>query len=86
MVKRITNEKATKTAVEELGRKATTYETDFASTDSVTALVPTILKEGHRIGRRVLRAEGSALSTSVPAILSRRNYSPYLRGLYESFI
>lgn len=32
MVKRITNEKATKTAVEELGRKATTYETDFAST------------------------------------------------------
>lgn len=40
---------ATKTAVEQLGRKATVYEADLSSTESVAALVPAILKDGHRI-------------------------------------
>lgn len=40
---------ATKTKVEALGRKCTLYDVDISSRESVAALVPAILKDGHRI-------------------------------------
>lgn len=40
---------STKQAIEALGRKATIYTTDLSSSESVSALVPTILKDKHRI-------------------------------------
>lgn len=49
MVQRDTNNAATKTAVEQLGRKVTVYKADLSATQSVTALVPNLLKDGHRI-------------------------------------
>lgn len=39
----------TKQAIEKLGRKATIYTADLSSNDSVTALTPKILRDGHRI-------------------------------------
>ena len=39
----------TKSAIEALGRKATVYTADLSSTSSVSALVPKILADGHRI-------------------------------------
>lgn len=44
----ITNE-TTKTAVEKLGRQVYVYEADLGSSESVAALVPAILGDGHRI-------------------------------------
>jgi 2-deoxy-D-gluconate 3-dehydrogenase len=46
---RDTSNQATKEAIESLGRKATIYTADLASNDSVSALVPTILQDGHRV-------------------------------------
>ncbi|ERT00997.1 2-deoxy-D-gluconate 3-dehydrogenase [Sporothrix schenckii ATCC 58251] len=40
---------ATKTQVEALGRKCTLYNVDISSRESVAALVPAVLKDGHRI-------------------------------------
>nr|POE75521.1 2-dehydro-3-deoxy-d-gluconate 5-dehydrogenase [Quercus suber] len=39
----------TKTAIEQLGRKATIYTADLSSHSSITALVPRILQDGHSI-------------------------------------
>lgn len=39
----------TKTSIERIGRKATIYTADLSSTESVTALVPKILADGHKI-------------------------------------
>ena len=41
--------KTTKEAIEALGRKATIYTADLASQESVNALIPKILKDGHTI-------------------------------------
>ncbi|SLM37275.1 2-deoxy-d-gluconate 3-dehydrogenase [Lasallia pustulata] len=40
---------ATKEAIEALGRTATIYTADLSSQSSVSALIPTILRDGHRI-------------------------------------
>jgi 2-deoxy-D-gluconate 3-dehydrogenase len=40
---------ATKQAIEALGRRATIYTADLSSNSSVSSLIPTILKDGHRI-------------------------------------
>lgn len=47
--KRDTSNQSTKQQVEALGRKATIYTADLSSQSSISALVPTILKDGHRI-------------------------------------
>ncbi|USP81026.1 2-dehydro-3-deoxy-D-gluconate 5-dehydrogenase [Curvularia clavata] len=46
---RDTSNQSTKQAIESLGRKATIYTADLASKESVAALLPTILKDGHRV-------------------------------------
>jgi 2-deoxy-D-gluconate 3-dehydrogenase len=46
---RDTSNQTTKEAIESLGRKATIYTADLSSNDSVSALVPSILADGHRI-------------------------------------
>ncbi|KAL1893016.1 hypothetical protein Sste5346_006697 [Sporothrix stenoceras] len=40
---------STKAKVEALGRKCTLYDVDIASRESVAALTPAVLKDGHRI-------------------------------------
>ncbi|KAF2788185.1 NAD(P)-binding protein [Melanomma pulvis-pyrius CBS 109.77] len=49
LVQRDTTNTSTKTAIEALGRKATIYTADLSSHTSVSALVPAILTDGHRI-------------------------------------
>ncbi|EMD95953.1 hypothetical protein COCC4DRAFT_156909 [Bipolaris maydis ATCC 48331] len=49
LVQRDTSNQSTKQAIESLGRKATIYTADLASKSSVAALLPAILKDGHRI-------------------------------------
>ncbi|KAF1852191.1 NAD(P)-binding protein [Cucurbitaria berberidis CBS 394.84] len=49
LVQRDTSNQTTKQAIESLGRKATIYTADLSSNPSVSALVPAILKDGHRI-------------------------------------
>ncbi|KAF2263209.1 NAD(P)-binding protein [Lojkania enalia] len=49
LVQRDTSNQSTKQAIESLGRKATIYTADLSSPSSVSALVPSILKDGHRI-------------------------------------
>jgi len=39
----------TKDLIEKLGRKATIYTADLSSQDSISALTPSILKDGHRV-------------------------------------
>jgi 2-deoxy-D-gluconate 3-dehydrogenase len=46
---RDTTNTTTKSAIEKLGRKATIYVADLSSNDSVGHLVPSILKDGHKI-------------------------------------
>lgn len=40
---------ATKEAIEKLGRKAWVYTADLSSPESVAALVPKVLADGHKI-------------------------------------
>ena len=47
--KRDTSNQSTKSAIEALGRKATIYTADLSSNAAVSSLVPSILKDGHRI-------------------------------------
>lgn len=49
LVQRDNSNQATKEQIESLGRKATIYVADLASQSSVSALVPQILKDGHRV-------------------------------------
>ncbi|KAF7570172.1 FabG Dehydrogenase with different specificities related to short-chain alcohol dehydrogenase [Pyrenophora tritici-repentis] len=49
LVQRDTSNQTTKEAIEALGHKATIYTADLSSKASVSSLVPTILKDGHRI-------------------------------------
>ncbi|MCJ1452735.1 hypothetical protein MMC28_003078 [Mycoblastus sanguinarius] len=49
LVQRNIADTATKAAVETLGRKVIVFEADLSATESVEALVPTILQDGHRI-------------------------------------
>ncbi|MCJ1304020.1 hypothetical protein MMC08_006832 [Hypocenomyce scalaris] len=49
LVQRDHSQTATKEAIEALNRKATIYPTDLSSVQSVAALIPTILRDGHRI-------------------------------------
>ncbi|KAF9737849.1 hypothetical protein PMIN06_009020 [Paraphaeosphaeria minitans] len=49
LVQRDTSNQSTKQEIEKLGRKATIYTADLASAASVSALVPKILQDGHRI-------------------------------------
>ena len=49
LVQRSTTDIATKTAIEDLGRKAQIYEVDLASTPALSGLVPKILHDGHQI-------------------------------------
>ncbi|KAI8935001.1 hypothetical protein NX059_008667 [Plenodomus lindquistii] len=49
LIQRDTTNQTTKTAIEALGRKATIYVADLSSPSSLTALVPKILADGHRI-------------------------------------
>ncbi|KAM0689417.1 hypothetical protein Q7P36_011495 [Cladosporium allicinum] len=49
LVQRDESNKTTKEAIEALGRKATIYTADLASQESVNALIPKILKDGHTI-------------------------------------
>lgn len=49
LVQRNTTHTETKTAVEKLHRKAGIYEADLSSEESVAALVPAVLHDGHRI-------------------------------------
>ena len=47
--KRDTSATATKEAIEKLGRKAWIYTADLSSQPSVSALVPKVLADGHKI-------------------------------------
>ncbi|KAF2866187.1 hypothetical protein BDV95DRAFT_505781 [Massariosphaeria phaeospora] len=49
LVQRDTTNQTTKTAIEALGRSATIYTADLSSPPSVSALVPSILADGHPI-------------------------------------
>ncbi|KAH7399170.1 hypothetical protein DE146DRAFT_719547 [Phaeosphaeria sp. MPI-PUGE-AT-0046c] len=49
LVQRDTSNQSTKSAIEALGRTATIYTADLSSPASVSALVPSILADGHRI-------------------------------------
>ncbi|KAF2460278.1 hypothetical protein BDY21DRAFT_315446 [Lineolata rhizophorae] len=49
LVQRDTSNTETKSLIEALNRKATIYAADLSSHDSITALTPTILADGHRI-------------------------------------
>ncbi|KAM0414608.1 hypothetical protein ACHAPT_013547 [Fusarium lateritium] len=49
LVQRDTTVKSTKEAVEKLGRKAFIYTADLSSQESVAALVPKVLADGHQI-------------------------------------
>ncbi|PWY85995.1 2-deoxy-D-gluconate 3-dehydrogenase, partial [Aspergillus heteromorphus CBS 117.55] len=49
LVQRDTTNTETKTIIESLGRKATIYHADLSSRESVSALTPTILSDGHDI-------------------------------------
>ena len=46
---RDTSNQTTKQKIESLGRKATIYTADLSSKSSITALIPSILSDGHRI-------------------------------------
>lgn len=49
MPQRDTSNQSTVQQIEALGRKATIYTADLSSPSSVASLIPTILKDGHRI-------------------------------------
>ncbi|KAF2711964.1 NAD(P)-binding protein [Pleomassaria siparia CBS 279.74] len=49
LVQRDTSNTTTKTQIESLGRKATIYVADLSSNVSVSSLVPSITKDGHKI-------------------------------------
>ncbi|KAF2446790.1 NAD(P)-binding protein [Karstenula rhodostoma CBS 690.94] len=49
LVQRDTSNQSTKQEIEKLGRKATIYTADLSSGESVSALLPKILQDGHRI-------------------------------------
>lgn len=49
LVQRDESNQETKLAIEALGRKATIYTADLASSSSINALVPRILQDGHSI-------------------------------------
>ncbi|KAK5110223.1 hypothetical protein LTR62_006219 [Meristemomyces frigidus] len=49
LVQRDTSNTATKEAIEKLGRKAQIYTADLSDNDSMKALTPKILADGHRI-------------------------------------
>ncbi|KAL0776634.1 hypothetical protein CaCOL14_007921 [Colletotrichum acutatum] len=49
LVQRDESSQSTKQAIEKLGRKATIYTADLSSQESVAALVPKVLKDGHEI-------------------------------------
>ncbi|KAF2847173.1 NAD(P)-binding protein [Plenodomus tracheiphilus IPT5] len=49
LVQRDTSNQTTKQAIEALGRTAQIYTADLSSPSSITALLPTILADGHRI-------------------------------------
>lgn len=49
LVQRDTSNATTKEQIEKLGRKATIYTADLASQSSVSALVSTVVKDGHDI-------------------------------------
>ncbi|KAK5712693.1 hypothetical protein LTR15_011685 [Elasticomyces elasticus] len=49
LVQRDESNTATKEAIEKLGRKAQIYTADLASNDSMKALVPKVLADGHQI-------------------------------------
>ncbi|KAF1350396.1 NAD(P)-binding protein [Lizonia empirigonia] len=49
LVQRDESNQQTKEAIEKLGRKAKIYTADLSSNESVTALTPKILADGHRI-------------------------------------
>ncbi len=49
ILQRNTTDIATKTTIESLGRKVTVYVADLSSSESVSVLVPRILKDGFRI-------------------------------------
>ncbi|KAK4547919.1 hypothetical protein LTR36_010638 [Oleoguttula mirabilis] len=49
LVQRDESNQNTKQAIEKLGRKAQIYTADLASNDSMKALVPKIVKDGHQI-------------------------------------
>ncbi|KAK4984552.1 hypothetical protein LTR50_006516 [Elasticomyces elasticus] len=49
LVQRDQSNTSTKSLIESLGRKAQIYTADLSSQSSISSLVPTILKDGHRI-------------------------------------
>ncbi|KAF2105349.1 hypothetical protein BDV96DRAFT_592646 [Lophiotrema nucula] len=49
LVQRDTSNQTTQQKIQSLGRKATIYTADLSSNSSMTALVPSILKDGHKI-------------------------------------
>ncbi|KAF2190874.1 NAD(P)-binding protein [Zopfia rhizophila CBS 207.26] len=49
LVQRDTTNQSTKTAIETLGRRAQIYTADLSSPTSISALIPTILADGHKI-------------------------------------
>ncbi|KAF2689702.1 NAD(P)-binding protein [Lentithecium fluviatile CBS 122367] len=49
LVQRDTSNPSTKNAIEALGRRAQIYTCDLSSNESVSSLIPTILKDGHKV-------------------------------------
>ena len=49
LVQRSAADTTTKTAIEDLGRKAEIYVVDLSSTDAVSSVTPKILQDGHHI-------------------------------------